>query len=145
MTSTTAKRIGRHVAALFFSTCVLGAIPVMAYAAQVIGSGDPGGPLNLILVPLLSVVLAGAVSVFVFLPLSLFAEQFGFQRWMRFTGISTVALTITCVIGWICAGATNGGKGWAGFISMLASMGLFLVGGFLVYLCCIAVCRKILP
>ena len=145
MTRTTAKHIGRHVVALFSSTCVLGIIPILAYAVLVIWSGDLGGPLNLVIVPLLSGALGGAISVIAFFPLSLLAERFDFQRWLRFVGLSTVALTATAITGWIFTGVTKGTEGWAGSVSFLASLGLFLIGGFLVYLCSLAFFRRIFP
>lgn len=145
MTKSTAKCIGRHILAVFCSTGVLGIGPILAYAAVVIWSGDMGGPLNLILVPILSAMLGFTISIVAFLPLGLLTERFNFHYWLRLMGRSTVILAAIVILGWAFVFVTEGLHGWSVSIAVAFSFCLFLIAGFFVYLCCLALCKKVFP
>lgn len=81
----------------------------------------------------------------VFLPLSLVAERFGFRRWWQTVALLAGALTVCVVFAAVCTWpATAPVSGWL-VLLIAASLGLYLVGGFFVYLCCIGVCHRVLP
>jgi hypothetical protein len=69
---------GRHVLAAICSTVFVTAVPIIAYGILVIIGvtlyGDMGGPLNFIIVPILSFLLGAAITSLVYAPLSLIFE-----------------------------------------------------------------------
>lgn len=73
---------GRHLLAAACSTVFVAAVPVIAYGVLVVVGialyGDMGGPLNFIVVPILSVFLGVATTVLVYVPLCL-----GCEFWRR--------------------------------------------------------------
>jgi hypothetical protein len=73
---------GRHLFAAACSAVFVAAGPVIAYGVLVVVGvafyGDMGGPLNFIIVPVLSVFLGVATTLLVYVPLCL-----GFEFWRR--------------------------------------------------------------
>lgn len=78
----TAVFTGRHLLAAACSTVFVAAVPVIAYGVLVIVGiafyGDMGGPLNFVIVPMLSVFLGLATTLLVYAPLCL-----GCEFWRR--------------------------------------------------------------
>lgn len=143
--STIKRRVVRHILALVSSTVFLAVVPVILYGALIVWSGDLGGPLNLVIIPVASALIGFAISLVAFLPLSLLSERFDFRRWLRVSGFSTCALAAVVAPGWIYIGITKTESRWVGLVSAGGSFCLYLVGGFFVYLCCLAVCRRVFP
>jgi hypothetical protein len=144
-TSAAKRRVVRHILALVSSTVFLVVVPVALYGLLIVWSGDLGGPLNLIIIPMASAIIGFAISLVVFLPLSLLSERFDFRRWLRVVGFSTGALVAVVAPGWIYIGITKVESRWLGLVSAGGSLCLYLVGGFFVYLCCLAICRRVFP
>lgn len=73
---------GRHFLAAACSAVFVTAVPIVVYGVLVIVGvafyGDMGGPLNFIIVPVLSVFLGVATTLLVYVPLCL-----GFEFWRR--------------------------------------------------------------
>ena len=143
--STTKRRVVRHVLAVMSSTAFLAVVPVILYGALIVWSGDMGGPLNLVIIPVGSALIGFAISLVAFLPFSLLAERFGFRRWLQVAGVSAGSLTALVVPAWIYIGITKTESRWPGLFSAGGSVCLYLVGGFFVYLCCLGVCRRVFP
>jgi hypothetical protein len=128
-----------HVLALLGSAAYLAIWPAAAYAGLILWSGDLGGPLNLVLIPLLSAGAGLFIGLFVYCPLSLLAQHFHFRKWLLATWLSTVALVLVAVPSWIYAALTKVENSSAGFITFVACLGLYAIGGFFIYLCSLAV------
>jgi len=143
--STTKRRVVRHILALVSSTAFLAVVPVILYGALIVWSGDLGGPLNLVIIPVASAAIGFVISLVAFLPLSLLSERFDFGRWLRVAGFSAGALAAVVAPGWIYIGITRTESRWLGLVSAGGSFCLCLVVGFFVYLCCLAVCRRVFP
>lgn len=143
--SATKRRVLRHILALVSSTALLAVVPVILYGALIVWSGDIGGPLNLVIIPVASAIIGFTISLMVFLPLSLLSERFDFRQWLRVIGFANGALVAVVVLGWIYIGITKPESRWPGLVSAVGSLCLYLVGGFFVYLCCLAVCRRVFP
>jgi hypothetical protein len=112
------------------------------YGALIVWSGDLGGPLNLVIIPITSAIVGLGVSLVVFMPISLLAEYSSLQRWRQTVGGLLVALTAIGVLAWIFVGTI---KPQNRVFLAVGSVCLYFVGGFFVYLCCLAVCRRIWP
>lgn len=91
----TVGALQRHGLALLASTAVLGAIPVLLYLGAILVTGDIGGPLNLVIIPVLSGALALGASVCVLTPLSWVGARLAMQRWL----LALVVLpTVTAIV-----------------------------------------------
>ena len=144
MENTTHKRgLSRHILALFCSTGFLAAVPVALYGGLIVWSGDLGGPLNLVIIPLTSAIIGFVISLAAFLPCSLLAERSGFPRCQHIVGRLSGVLTAVAVVGWIFVGTMNPQNHWLGLFLVVGSVCLYFVGGFFVYLSCLAVCRRV--
>ena len=139
--TTSARRYSRHVFALVCSTGFLTIVPTALYGALIVWSGDLGGPVNLVIIPVTGAIVGLGISLVVFMPISLLAESSSLQRWQRRVGGLLVALTSVGVLVWIFVGTIKPQNRW--FLAV--GVCLYFVGGFFVYLCCLAVCRQIWP
>jgi len=74
------------------------------YVALIVWSRDLGGPLNLILIPLMSAAIGLAISLVAFVPLSLVAEKSNSQRWRLIVGGLLVGLAVAAISGWYFVG-----------------------------------------
>jgi hypothetical protein len=143
------RKVAWHVLAVLCCVAFFAAVPLALYGSWVIphavSAEDLGGPLNFVIIPFVGALIGLAVSMMVFLPLSLVAERFGFRRWWQTVALLTGALTVCVVFAAVCVGpATAPVSGWL-VLLIAASLGLYLVGGFFVYLCCIGVCHRVFP
>ncbi|HTG45621.1 MAG TPA: hypothetical protein VK633_13945, partial [Verrucomicrobiae bacterium] len=86
-----------------------------------------------------------AVSVVVFLPLGLVAEHLGFRHWWQTLAILTALLVVVVVVAAVYAWSPSGPTIDWPVLLIWASLGLYLVGGFFVYLCSIGICRRMFP
>jgi hypothetical protein len=111
-------------------------IPMALYVGLIVWSGDLGGPLNLVFIPAMSAVFGLVISLLIFLPLSLLAENSDFKRWRRITGFVLLALIAIVVLAWTFFGAREL-KNRA--YLFLGAMAAYVVGGFFVYLCGLAI------
>ncbi len=119
---------------------------VARYGALIVWSDDLGGPLNQVIIPVASASIGFTISVVAFLPLSLFAERCGFRRWLPLAaGVSVGALVAVVTPSWIFLGIAKTESQRLGLVSTVGGVGLYLVGGFFLYLCCLAICRTVLP
>jgi hypothetical protein len=143
------QKLGRHVFAVLVCVLFFALVPLVLYGSwafsRAVSAADLGGPLNFVIIPLAGALLGLAVSVVVFLPLSLLAERFSFRRWWQVVASLTGALIPGVILGAIFVGPADAPvTGW--FVVLLsASVGLFIVGGFFVYLSCIGICRRLFP
>jgi len=80
--SSTRSKIARHVVALVSSALTLTVVPVLLYIGLIVWSGDIGGPLNIVIVPVISLALGLAASVCLFLPCGLLHERFAISSWV---------------------------------------------------------------
>jgi hypothetical protein len=115
-------------------------IPMASYVGLIAWSGDLGGPLNLICIPAMSVALGFVVSLLIFLPLSLLAENSNFQRWWRIVGFVLSALIAIVVLAWTFFGAREL-KNRA--YLFLGAMAAYIASGFFVYLWGLAIGTRI--
>ena len=122
----------RHVFAMVCSAGLMTLIPTALYGLLIVGSGDLGGPLNLVLIPAMSAVIGFVVSLLIFLPLGLLAENSAFQRWRRTAGFVLSVLAAVTILVWVAFGITSLRIRAYLFIGMLAA---YVVSGFFVYLC----------
>jgi hypothetical protein len=136
------RRLYRHFLALLCSAGFLTIVPIALYGGLIVWSGDLGGPLNLVIIPVVSATIGFLISLVVFVPLSLLAESSTLQRWQYMVGASLVALAGVVVLAWIRVGSI---KPQNRVLLVVGSVCLYFVGGFFVYLCCLAVCRRIWP
>ena len=144
MENTTHKRgLSRHILALFCSTGFLAVVPVALYGGLIVWSGDLGGALNLVIIPLTSAIIGFVISLVAFLPCSLLAERSSFRRSQRMVGRLLGVLTAVAVVGWIFVGTMKPQNHWLGLFLVVGSVCLYFGGGFFVYLCCLAVCRRV--
>ena len=135
------RRLIRHFLALICSTGFLTIVPIALYGGLIVWSGDLGGPLNLIIIPVVSAAIALVIGLVVFVPVSLLAESSNFRRWLSIVSASLVALT-GVVVAWFFVGSI---KQQNRVFLVGGSLCVYFVGGLLVYLCCLAVCRRIWP
>ena len=143
----TPRGVIRHFAAIGCTTVFLAVLPFVIYCVWVFGfapSGDVGGALNFFIVPLVGGIGGVASSLIVFLPLSLPAQRTGLRRWVKWTGIFTAGLVLIIAGMWLYDFAYKKDLRTIPIV-LVASMLLYWVGGFFVYLCFIAVGRKVLP
>ena len=135
MQNSTAKpRINRHVFASISSTGFLTIVPVILYSALIISSGDIGGPLNLIIIPMASVIIGIVVSLAVFLPVSFLADCIGLRRWQQVTGILTALLLVGVIALWIHFGITKPQSHRVVLLFIISHFCFYFLGGFFVYL-----------
>ena len=140
--ATLKRRLGRHTLALVCSTGFLTIVPIVLYGGLIVSSGDLGGPLNFLIIPVMSAIISFAISLVVFVPVSLFAESSNFQRWWQIVGALLVVLTGVVVLGWIFVGTI---KPQDRVYLVVGSVSVYVVGGLFVYLCSLAICRRIWP
>jgi hypothetical protein len=143
MEAATSKRgFIRHFLALSCTTAFLTIVPMVLYGGLIVWSGDLGGPLNLIIIPIISALIGFGVSLIVFMPVSLVAESSSFRHWLTIVGGLLVALTAVVVLVWIFVRTI---KPENRVYVVVGSVCLYLVGGFFVYLCCLGVGRRLWP
>ena len=146
---TAIRKASRHVFAVLACITFFALVPLALYGMWVIpravSAADLGGPLNFIIIPLAGALLGLAISVVVFLPLSLLAEYYSFRRWLRIVALLTFSLTAIVVVASVCFSREGGQPTPWLPVLVCVSLALYLVGGFFVYLCCVAVCRKMFP
>ncbi len=133
--STTKPKMNRHVLAVIWSTAFLTIVPTIFYGALIIASGDLGGPLNLILVPMAGSIIGFVISLVVCLPFSLLANRFGLRRWQQVTGfLSSFSLLVVIAL-WVCYGITNSESPQVILLFVASHLCFYIVGGLFVYLC----------
>jgi len=111
-------------------------IPIALYIALIVWSDDLGGPLNFILIPAVSAVVGFVISLLIFLPLSLIAENSNFQRWCRIVGFVLSALVAIVVLAWVDFGTAQLKMRTFLLVGMVL---VYVVSGFFVYLCGLAI------
>jgi hypothetical protein len=145
----TLRKVSRHVIAAIVCVAFFALAPLTLYGSWVIpravSAADLGGPLNFVIIPLAGALLGLAVSVVVFLPLSLLAERFSFRRWWRIVALLTFSLTAIVVVASVCFGRADGQPTPWLPVLVCTSLALYLVGGFFVYLCCVGLFRRMFP
>lgn len=145
----TIRNVSRHVIAVLACVAFFGLLPLVLYGSWVIpravSAADLGGPLNFVIIPLAGALLGLGISVVVFLPLNLLAERFNFRVWWRTVALLTFALTAIFVVAAVCLSRSGGqATRWLPVL-VCTGLALYIVGGFFVYLCCVAICRKMFP
>ena len=136
MENTRLRWLYRHVFAMVCSAALMTLMPTALYGVLIFWSGDLGGPLNLILIPAMSAVMGFVISLLIFLPLGLLAENSTFQRWRRIVGLVLVVFAVVTILVWAAFGITSLRIRAYLFVGMLA---VYVVGGFFVYLCGLAI------
>jgi len=143
------RKVSRHLFAALASVAFFAVVPLVVYGSWVIpravSAADLGGPLNFVIIPIAGGLLGAALSVVVFLPLSLVAERFSFRRCWRIVTLLTLSLTAIAVVAAVCFGRAAGKPTPWLLVLVCTSFVLYIVGGFFVYLCCVAVCRRMFP
>ena len=138
---TSTRWYGRHFLAVVCSTGFLTIVPMTLHGGLIVWSGDLGGPLNLVIIPLMSAIIGFGISLVVFMPASSLAESSSFHRWRHIVGGLLAALTAVVVLAWIFIGTVKPQN----YVFLVGSVSFYFVGGFFVYLSCLAVCRRIWP
>ena len=133
---------GRHIFALLGSMAFLAVIPIAAYAGLIIWSGDLGGPLNLIIIPIGSVLLGGIVSLVIFMPCGFVSERFGVRRVLRVVGWASLILLLVAAGAWGVRLASDSVSRWVGIISGASAVLAVPLLGFLIYLFCLGFRRE---
>jgi hypothetical protein len=128
--------LSRHVFAMVCSAGLMTLIPTALYGGLIVWSGDLGGPLNLVLIPVVSAVIGFFICLLIFLPLSLLAENSDFQRWWRIVGLVLSVLTAIVILAWAVFGTTKLQNRAYLFVGMVAA---YVVSGFFVYLSGLAI------
>ena len=106
-------------------------IPTALYGGLIVWSGDLGGPLNLVLIPAISAAIGFVISLLIFFPLSLLAENSDFRRWWRTVGFVLSGLTAIVILAWVVFGTAKLQNRAYLFVGMVVA---YVVGGFFVYL-----------
>ena len=132
MENTRPLQLSRHIFAMCCSAGLMTFIPAALYGALIVWSGDLGGPLNLVLIPAVSAAIGFVISLLIFLPLSLLAENSDFQRWRRTVGLVLFILVAIVTLAWVAFGTTQLRNRAYLFVGMVAA---YVVSGFFVYLC----------
>lgn len=130
------------MAAVLCSTLFLAGVPVTAYAGLIVWSGDIGGPLNLIIIPLGSLILGGVVTLVVYLPLGLVSERLGVLAMLRLSAWTCVMLLMAAGGCWLIESVSGIVSRWFVIIFGMTLLLAFSLFGFISYLCCLAYCRK---
>ena len=143
------QKVFRHLFAILACAVFLGLLPLVLYCSLVIpravSAADLGGPLNFVIIPIAGTLFGAVISVVIFLPLSLLAERFGFRRWLRIVTLLTFALTGIVVVASLCFSRADGQPAPYLPILLCASLTLYIISGFFVYLSCIAIYRRMFP
>lgn len=95
-----------HILASVICLVIFTATPIILYGILVIVGlifyGDPGGPLNFILVPLLSVALALVTTFVILLPLTAILQwlssRFRFSKWIPLLGIFPASFLVFTIV-----------------------------------------------
>lgn len=130
------RRLIRHFLALICSTGFLTVVPIALYGGLIVWSGDLGGPLNLVIIPVVSAAIGFVISLLIYLPLSLLAENSDIQRWCRIVGFVLSVLAAIVILAWVALGTTSLQNRAYLFVGMVA---IYLVSGFFLYVCALAV------
>ena len=132
----------RHALATVSSTGFFTLVPMTLYVALIVWSNDLGGPLNLILIPMVSAAIGLAISLVAFVPLSLLAENSNLTVWLLIAGALSLGLTVAAILGWFFVrSVSHQGR----VFLLVGSATAYVVGGFFVYLSGLAVCSRIWP
>jgi hypothetical protein len=134
---------GRHAFALLCSTAFLAFVPIAAYAGLIIWSGDLGGPLNLILIPVGSVLVGGILSLVVFTPLGFVSERLGVRRVLRVVALTSLALLIVAGGAWTIQAVSGLVSRWFGIVTAGTVVLAVPLVGFLIYLFCLGFRREL--
>jgi hypothetical protein len=135
------RPFGSHIFAIVCGTAFFTIVPSALYGGLIVWSGDLGGPLNLFLIPVMSAAAGFALSLVIFMPVSLLAEETSLKTWLRIVGVSLVALTVPVALAWASAGAI---KPQHRVYLVVGSVSVYVVAGFFVYLCSLALSPRIL-
>jgi hypothetical protein len=134
--------IAGHALAVGATVLVVTAVPIVLYGALVlvgmIVQGDPGSPLNLILVPLGSLLL-GLACAAAFVPVSLIALRFG-----RSAILAPVAIAVLTLSAWELFVTRPEPLDTLVFHAIGGALGLCVGAAFFVYIAVLLVSRKIL-
>jgi len=138
----TLVNVAGHALAVGATVLVVTAVLIVLYGALVvvglIVQGDPGSPLNLIVVPLASLLLGlGCAAAFV--PISLIALRFG-----RSAILGPVAVALLTLGAWELFVTRWESLDTLVFHSIGGALGLFMGAAFFVYMAVLLVSRKIL-
>jgi hypothetical protein len=115
-------------------------VPTALYGGLIVWSGDLGGPLNLVLIPAMSAAIGFVISLLIFLPLSLLAENSDFQRWWRIVGLVLSAQAAVVILAWAFFGTVKLQNRAYLFVGIVAT---YVVNGFFVYLCGLTIGTRI--
>ena len=130
-----------HALAVGATVLVVTAVPIVLYAALVlvgIIQGDPGSPLNLILVPLASLLL-GVACAAAFVPISLIALRFS-----RSAILAPIAVALLTLSAWELFVTRPEPVDTLVFHGLGGALGLCAGVAFFVYMAVLLVSRKIL-
>ena len=132
----------RHIVATVCSTSFLSLVPLALYVTLIVWSNDLGGPLNLILIPMVSAAIGLVISLVAFVPLSLLAENSKLTVWLLIVGGLSLGLTVAAISGWFFVrSVSHQGR----VFLLVGSATAYVVGGFFVYLCSLAASSRIWP
>ena len=123
----------RHVLAAAASVALLTAIPIVLYIGAAIISNDPGGPLNVVLVPLLSVAVAVGTTVVIYVPFAVLfqwlARKHRVPFWLPLLIFASLSFLFFILWGFL-AMERPPPIGHLGFAALFAA---FFTFGFVVY------------
>ena len=140
---TSRPRLIRHIIPLLRSTGFFAVVPVGLYGGLIVWSNDLGGPLNLVIIPAAAAIIGFVVSLVVFFPVSLLAERLSLRRSLQIVRGFLVALTVVVVLAWMLVVIAKPNKHCLVLFSLGVSLSLYLLSGFFVYLCGLAVGGRI--
>ena len=147
--STIVRHAAGHLLAVVFSSGFFAVLTLVLYFAWVfppaVSGYDLGGPLLWVIFPAMGGGVGAVASIIAFLPLSLLAERLGFHRWLQAVGSLAALLVVLAVLAWVRRGASTAEPPWTDLPILISSMFLYAVGGFFVYLCCLALRRRLFP
>ena len=135
-----------HIAAGLCVSGFFAALTLILYFALVLPSAvsahDLGGPLLLIIVPVIGGSAGVCVSTFAFFPISLLALKRGFRVWLLVSGSLAAPLTPTVLAALVYRTASGTEQPGADLLILVGSICFFGIAGLFVYLGCFAVIRR---
>lgn len=128
--------VGRHLISAILSIAFLTFVPILAYfILLVVGAifyNDVGGPLNIIFVPLCSVVMGVSVTILIYAPVALF-----FEFWKRKRRVPVVVPPfLFCAVLFLFFSLVltlADGITLIEHVAVALGFGLFFGGGFCIY------------
>lgn len=141
--ATIAKGIVSHSLAVVgnaaFFTVLTGVLYIpWAYAMAVSAADLMGSILTFILIPVLGGITGAAIGILGYFPLGWWARCFHFRRWLLVAGILTALFSLAGCVSWMTWDSYTKEPPWQDWPILLSSMGVYVVGGFFVYLSCLA-------